>query len=66
MNHPNGRAARLAAPLAALLACTALPAFAQSSVVLYGRVDTAIEYANAGPNHVARMGSGNLFASQWG
>ncbi|RBL67446.1 porin, partial [Pseudomonas sp. MWU13-2625] len=66
MNQPNGRADRLAVPLAALLACAALPAFAQSSVTLYGRVDTAIEYANAGPNHVTRMGSGNLFASQWG
>ena len=66
MNQPNGRADRLAVPLAALLACAALPAFAQSSVTLYGRVDTAIEYANAGPNHVTRMGGGNLFASQWG
>ena len=66
MNQPNGRADRLAVPLAALLACAALPAFAQSSVTLYGRIDTAIEYANAGPNHVTRMGSGNLWASQWG
>ena len=64
MNQPNGRADRLAVPLAALLArrCP----LAQSSVTLYGRVDTAIEYANAGPNHVTRMGGGNLFASQWG
>ncbi|MCA3859074.1 MAG: porin, partial [Burkholderia sp.] len=66
MNQPNGRADRLAVPLAALLACIALPAAAQSSVTLYGRIDTAIEYANAGPNHVTRMGSGNLWASQWG
>ena len=64
MNHPNGRADRLAVPLAtlaaALLACASQPAFAQSSVTLYGRIDTSIEYANAGPNHVTRMGSGNL------
>jgi len=66
MTDSNGRAGRLAVPLAALLACAALPAAAQSSVTLYGRIDTAIEYANAGPNHVTRMGSGNLWASQWG
>ncbi|RQR42286.1 porin [Burkholderia sp. Bp9142] len=70
MNHPNGRADRLAVPLAtlvaALLACASLPAVAQSSVTLYGRIDTAIEYANAGPNHVTHMGSGNLWATQWG
>ncbi|AJX34491.1 porin [Burkholderia oklahomensis] len=53
--------------LASLLsAAAAMPAFAQSSVVLYGRIDTAIEFANMGPRHVTRMGSGNLFASQWG
>lgn len=44
----------------------ALPALAQSSVTLYGRFDTAIEYANFGSDHVVRMGSGNIFASSWG
>ncbi|WP_229516332.1 porin [Paraburkholderia terrae] len=51
---------------ASLLGLAALPAFAQSSVTLYGRIDTAIEVANFGPNHVTRMGSGNIFATSWG
>jgi len=44
----------------------AVPALAQSSVTLYGRIDTSVEYANFGPDHVVRMGTGNLFATQWG
>lgn len=51
---------------ASLLSLAAVPALAQSSVTLYGRIDTSIEYANFGPNHVARLGSGDIFASQWG
>ncbi|OLL31466.1 porin [Burkholderia sp. SRS-W-2-2016] len=44
----------------------AMPALAQSSLTLYGRIDTSIEFVNFGPNHVARIGGGNLFANQWG
>jgi predicted porin len=51
---------------ASLLGLAALPALAQSSVMLYGRIDTSIEYANLGADHVARMGSGNIFATNWG
>ncbi len=49
-----------------LLGVAAAPVLAQSSVTLYGRIDTAIEYTNFGPNHVVRMGSGDIFATQWG
>ncbi len=49
-----------------LLSLAAAPALAQSSVTLYGRIDTSIEYANFGPNHVVRMGSGDIFATQFG
>lgn len=49
----------------ALLLC-ASPAFAQSSVTLYGRIDTSIEYSNFGPDHVFHMGSGNIAATSWG
>lgn len=51
---------------ASLLSLTAASALAQSSVTLYGRIDTSIEYANVGPNHVVRMGSGDSFATLWG
>ncbi|CAE6775323.1 MULTISPECIES: porin [Paraburkholderia] len=49
-----------------LLSLAAAPALAQSSVTLYGRIDTSIEYANFGPNHVVRLGSGDIFATQFG
>jgi predicted porin len=51
---------------ASLLSLAVAPAFAQSGVTLYGRIDTSIEYTNFGPNHGVRMGSGDIFASQWG
>ena len=51
---------------ASLLCVAAAPAMAQSSVTLYGRIDTSIEYTNFGPNHVVRMGSGDIFATQFG
>lgn len=51
---------------ASLLSIAAAPAFAQSSVTLYGRIDTSIEYTNFGPAHTVRMGSGDIFATQFG
>jgi predicted porin len=44
-------------------------AFAQSSVTLYGRMDTAISYqsnANGHGDSVVRIGSGALSGSRWG
>jgi predicted porin len=41
-------------------------ALAQSSVTLYGSIDTSIEYANAGSGSQLRMDSGNITASRWG
>jgi len=49
----------------AMLFCAA-PAFAQSSVTLYGRIDTSVEYSNFGPGHAVHMGSGDLGATDWG
>jgi predicted porin len=62
---------RMAMPLAILPACCAAPAaFAQSSVTVYGRLNTAIEYASANtatdgtrPGGVARMTN---YRSVWG
>jgi len=53
----------------ALLAAAAAPAFAQSSVTLYGIVDEAIRYqTNAGPggNDLVSMTSGPETHSRWG
>jgi predicted porin len=52
--------------VALALAVCATPVFAQSSVTLYGRIDTSIEYSNFGPNHVAHIGSGDIGATSWG
>jgi general bacterial porin, GBP family len=41
-------------------------AFAQSSVTLYGIIDSAIEYANVGAGNAAKMDSGVLNGSRWG
>jgi predicted porin len=41
-------------------------AAAQSSVTLYGSIDTSVEYANAGNGSQFRMDSGNITASRWG
>jgi predicted porin len=41
-------------------------ALAQSSVTLYGTIDTSIEYANAGNGSQVRMDTGNITASRWG
>jgi predicted porin len=51
-----------------IFALTLLPrdATAQSSVTLYGTVDTSLEYANAGNGGQARLDTGNLAASRWG
>ncbi|CAB3782221.1 porin [Paraburkholderia fynbosensis] len=51
---------------ASLLCVAAAPVLAQSSVTLYGRVDTSIELTNFGPSHAVRMGSGDIFATQFG
>ncbi|NKJ48197.1 hypothetical protein CIC12_15910 [Burkholderia sp. SG-MS1] len=51
---------------ASLLCVAAAPVLAQSSVTLYGRVDTSIELMNFGPSHAVRMGSGDIFAMQFG
>ncbi|MFX5595367.1 porin, partial [Acinetobacter baumannii] len=52
----------------ALLACHAAQAQQASSVVLYGLLDTGLEYiGHAGPDGgVLRMSSGNLAGSRWG
>lgn len=64
---------RLAIPLAFALAALSGAASAQTSgVVLYGIVDTGLEYlTNASrtgttDNHVIRMAAGNLSGSRWG
>ncbi len=51
-----------------LLTMCAIPAvaFAQSSVTLYGIIDTSLETANTGANRVERMASGKVVASRWG
>lgn len=59
---------KVAVPGLLSLVC-ALPASAQSSVMLYGVVDTGIEYANHqvdGGNSIARISSGNTAGSRWG
>ena len=43
-----------------------LTASAQSSVALYGRIDTSVEYANFGPSHTLHMGSSDIGATNWG
>nr|WP_323123549.1 porin [Burkholderia alba] len=52
--------------LTSALTLCATPVLAQSSITLYGRIDTSIEYSNFGPNHVVHMGSGDIAATSWG
>ena len=59
---------KVAVPGLLSLACV-LPASAQSSVTLYGVVDTGIDYANHQPNggnSIVRVSSGNTAGSRWG
>jgi predicted porin len=54
---------------AALLALSAQSAFAQSSVTLYGIVDTSVRYltnADANNNNVVQMQEGPITGSRWG
>lgn len=48
------------------LAVHALPVCAQSSITLYGSLDTSIEVTNPGAGYVARMDSGAYRGSCWG
>jgi predicted porin len=50
-----------------MLACLCVtPVHAQNSVTLYGIIDTAVEYANAGGKGTARLDSSSLIPSRWG
>jgi predicted porin len=54
---------------ALFLGCTTLPAHAQSSVTLYGLLDTGVEYltnANKTNKALIQSSSGNIQASRWG
>jgi len=52
---------------AAALAACAGAAHAQSSVTLYGTIDTALVYANnAGGKHQVEMNSSNVLGNRWG
>ena len=65
MKQTGGKLKKLA--FSASAALLASPAFAQSSVTLYGAVDDAIVYANnqKGASNVY-LRQGNLYASKWG
>ncbi|MGF6724719.1 putative porin [Paraburkholderia sp. GAS41] len=68
MTHRRGTFRKLTfAAGGTLAALLATPAFAQSSVTLYGAVDDAIVYANnqKGASNVY-LRQGNLYASKWG
>ncbi len=56
----------LAPVFCAALALHAMCADAQSSVTLYGTLDTSIEVTNPGAGWVARMDSGAYRGSRWG
>lgn len=61
--------ARLARAAIGLLAAACAPAWAQSSLVLYGVADVGVEYlshADASGHALTRMASGNLSGSRWG
>lgn len=53
-------------PLVALAASAATPAFAQSSVTLYGILDAAVQFANSGGQTVVREDSSSVAPSRWG
>ncbi|HTH74658.1 MAG TPA: porin [Trinickia sp.] len=65
INTYRKQSARAAAVLAAVVTCA--PAFAQSSVTLYGAVDDAVTYVNnqRGSSNVY-LRQGNLYASKFG
>ena len=52
--------------LGLLTCCVAAPAFAQSSVTLYGRIDTSVQVGDAGGKRLARIDSSNVAPSVWG
>lgn len=54
-------------PLLAAMAAIPAGAYAQSSVTLYGLIDTGLQYQNGMPQgHLVSMESGNLLPSRWG
>ena len=65
--HRKSAAMLAAVAVPAMLACHAVQAQQASNVVLYGLLDTGIEYiSHAGPDGgVLRMSSGNLAGSRW-
>lgn len=59
--------AQFAAPFATLAAALAAPvAHAQSSVTLYGIIDTAVQVANTGGKTVVREASSSVAPNRWG
>lgn len=52
--------------LCLLPCCAALPAFAQSSVTLYGRADVSIQTGHASGGSLTRLDSSNVAPSVWG
>ncbi|WP_183724632.1 porin [Paraburkholderia bannensis] len=65
--HSNARRVSYAAYVAlTALAAHAIGAHAQSSVTLYGAIDTSIEITNPGAGYVARMDSGAYRGSRIG
>jgi predicted porin len=60
------RLARRTSAMLAVFAASALTAHAQSSVTLYGTIDTSIEITNPGAGYVARMDSGAYRGSRVG
>jgi predicted porin len=51
---------------AAVLGFSTASAFAQSSVTLYGVIDTGLEFANGGAGTQVRETNNSIFASRWG
>lgn len=52
--------------LASVFILGASHVFGQSSVTIYGRIDTSVEYSNFGPSHTVHMGSSDLAPTAWG
>lgn len=51
---------------ATLAACVGGPAFAQSSLTLYGNLDTSLAWYNTGNENTIRMNSGSTWGSRFG